>query len=65
MTDEPRATPNRGPYNAEALAARSLAALADLSPAYLRAFRASLEDLAALTRLPEPRRKRRAAGRRR
>ncbi len=48
-----------GPYNPEALAARTLALVEALSPGYLRATLAGLEDLAALRRLPEPRRGRR------
>lgn len=37
-----------GPYNAQALAARALGALGELSPAYLRAYLANLDDLARL-----------------
>ena len=48
-----------GPYNPEALAARTLALVETLSPGYLRATLAGLEDLAALRRLPEPKRTRR------
>lgn len=48
-----------GPYNPEALAARTLALVEALSPGYLRATLAGLEDLAALRRLPEPKARRR------
>lgn len=48
-----------GPYNPEALAARTLALVEALSPGYLRATLAGLEDLAAMRRLPEPKRRRR------
>jgi len=48
-----------GPYNPDALAARTLALVEALSPGYLRATLAGLEDLAALRRLPEPKRRRR------
>lgn len=37
-----------GPYNPQLLAARALATLSELSPAYLRAFMANLDDLARL-----------------
>lgn len=47
-----------GPYNPEALSARALALVESLSPGYLRATLAGLEDLAALRRLPEPKRRR-------
>lgn len=40
-----------GPYNADALAARTLATIEALSPDYLRAALARLEDLSALTAL--------------
>ncbi len=38
-----------GPYNGQALAARALAAIAELSPSYLRSFLAGLDDLEAVT----------------
>jgi hypothetical protein len=55
-----------GPYNGQALSARALAAMAELSPSYLKAFLAGLDDLetVALALSPEtkkakaPRRKR-------
>jgi hypothetical protein len=65
-----RATDNvpesAGPYNTQALAAQALGALANLSPSYLRAYVATLDDLSALEPLavidsksqPPPRRKR-------
>jgi hypothetical protein len=37
-----------GPYNGQVLAARALAAMAELSPAYVRAVVAAADDLAAL-----------------
>lgn len=37
-----------GPYNGQVLAARTLAAMAELSPAYARAVVAAIDDLAAL-----------------
>jgi len=43
-----------GPYNPQALAARALAAVSELSPSYLRAFVAMLDDLAALDAAAEP-----------
>jgi hypothetical protein len=44
-----------GPYNPEALAARALSELAEISPSYLRAYLAELSDLEALTHLmPSP-----------
>ncbi len=43
-----------GPYNARALTARALELAEGLSPTYLRALLASVEDLAALRVLPEP-----------
>lgn len=46
-----------GPYNPEALAARTLAVIEALSPAYLRATLAQLDDLASLTQLGGRRRK--------
>ncbi|APR80549.1 Hypothetical protein A7982_05896 [Minicystis rosea] len=37
-----------GPYNGQVLAARALAAMADLSPAYVRAVVAAIDDLAGM-----------------
>jgi hypothetical protein len=55
-----------GPYNPHVLAARALAAVADLSPAYARALVARLDDLAALdTLLPAETRKSKAPRKRR
>ena len=48
-----------GPYNPQALGARALALVESLSPAYLRSFLTSLDDLATLRGLPAPRRRRR------
>ena len=48
-----------GPYNPRVLSALALAALETLSPAYLRAYVAGLEDLAALRCLTESRRSKR------
>ena len=61
-----------GPYNGQVLAARALLAMAELSPAYLQAVVAAVDDLAALeARLgtepsktkPRPARRKRAAAR--
>lgn len=49
-----RVAETTGPYNPEALAARALELVEALSPGYLRATLAGLEDLAALRKLPEP-----------
>jgi hypothetical protein len=43
-----------GPYNGQALSARALAAIAELSPAYLRAFLAGLDDLETVALAIEP-----------
>ena len=52
-----------GPYNPQALIARALGLVESVSPAYLGALLSGIEDLGALRRLPEP--KRRGAVRRR
>jgi hypothetical protein len=43
-----------GPYNGQVLAARALREMARLSPGYLQAYIAGLDDLAALEATPEP-----------
>lgn len=48
-----------GPYNPVSLAGRALSLSASLSPDYLQAYLAGLEDLSALRTLPEPSRRRR------
>lgn len=48
-----------GPYNPVSLAGRALSLSASLSPDYLQAYLAGLEDLSALRTLPEPPRRRR------
>ena len=48
-----------GPYNPISLAGRALSLSASLSPDYLQAYLAGLEDLSALRQLPEPSRRRR------
>ena len=54
-----RVSDEAGLYNPEALSAQTLTLVESLSPSYLRAYLASLDDLAALERLPEMRRRRR------
>jgi hypothetical protein len=51
--------PEVGPYNPVSLAGRALSLSASLSPDYLQAYLAGLEDLSALRTLPEPSRRRR------
>jgi hypothetical protein len=67
-----RATDNlpesAGPYNSQVLAARALAAMAELSPAYARAVVAAIDDLASLEvhlGLEPPKARPRPAGRKR
>ncbi len=46
-----------GPYNPQALTARALSLMESISPAYLRALLGGLDDLGALKRLAEPKRR--------
>ncbi len=48
-----------GPYNAAALSVQALGLMEAISPGYLRAYLAGLEELSALRALPEPPKRRR------